>query len=77
MHWTRGCKEIIPTIDADTTSLIHDQDDTNQQDDLDDDDGDDDDDEGRGLEMIRNNKGDYCAKHARANFYVDFYVDFL
>ena len=37
MHWTRGCKEIIPAIDADTTSLIHDQDDTNQQDDLDDD----------------------------------------
>ena len=41
MHWTRGCKEIILTIDADTTSLIHDQDDTNQQDDLDDDDDDD------------------------------------
>ena len=38
MHWTRRCKEIIPAIDADTTSLIHDQDDTNQQDDLDDDD---------------------------------------
>ena len=38
MHWTRGCKEIIPAIDADTTSLIHDQDDTNQQDDLDNDD---------------------------------------
>ena len=35
-----GCKEIIPAIDADTTSLIHDQDDTNQQDDLDDDDDD-------------------------------------
>ena len=24
MHWTRGCKEIILSIDADTTFLIYD-----------------------------------------------------
>ena len=23
MHWMRGCKEIIPSIDAQTTSLIY------------------------------------------------------
>ena len=33
MHWTRGCKEIILSIDAHTTSLIYEEDDNSGDDD--------------------------------------------